>query len=118
MADIEKLRATLTQLHEQIESLDEVDPEVRAMLHGAFYDIHHKLEAMEAGPPEPATKEPAPPAGAETPPPTKADDSKPEASEESIPGRLTEAVQHFEESHPSLASTLGGLIDTLSQMGF
>ncbi len=117
--DVDKLRATLAQLHSQIEELDGVDPEVRAMLHGAFYDIHHKLEEIEHSPAAAASDTPpaAEPASAPTPD-APASDSPQQEDDDSIPGRLNEAVQHFEETHPSLASNLGGLIDTLSQMGF
>ena len=94
----QRLRVTLAQLHGELERVGELDPDVRAMLEASLADIHQVLERTgeskhaEAG--EAAEKE-----------------------DSSIRERLNEAVQHFEESHPSLATNLGSLIDTLQQMG-
>jgi cell division septum initiation protein DivIVA len=42
--------------------------------------------------------------------------NKSKANESLVP-RLREAARHFEGSHPALATTIGGLIDTLARAG-
>jgi hypothetical protein len=88
----EALRATLQELHEQLESVEAGDPEVRALLRGALDELQSTLEAS------PKEKQPQP-------------------EEDTLAERFEEAAAHFEESHPVLAGTLRNLIDTLSQMG-
>jgi hypothetical protein len=31
--------------------------------------------------------------------------------------RLSEAARHFEDSHPNLSGTIGGVIDAIGRMG-
>ncbi|MBI3465221.1 MAG: DUF4404 family protein [Planctomycetes bacterium] len=89
---VQNLRDTLNQLHQQLEAAPDIDPEMRALLAVTVQDIHARLEG-----------------GADT-----ESDSEPP---ESIPDRLSEAIGHFEGSHPTLAGTLGSIIDALSRMG-
>jgi hypothetical protein len=88
----QNLRDTLNQLHRQLEAAPDIDPEMRALLAATVQDIHAKLEGDAI---------------------TESDDEPPE----SIPDRLSEAISHFEGSHPTLAGTLGSIIDALSRMG-
>jgi signal transduction histidine kinase len=76
-------------LHAELESIEQVDENVQQLLQTAVDDIH---QALQHGT---------------------------ESTEESshIASRLTEAAQHFEESHPTLSGIIGSLIDTLSRMG-
>ncbi|MDH3719224.1 MAG: DUF4404 family protein [Planctomycetota bacterium] len=85
----EKLRSTIQQLHAELESIEQVDEDVQQLLQTAVDDIHQALQ-QDA-----------------------------ESTEESsqISGRLSEAAQHFEDSHPTLSGIIGSLIDTLSRMG-
>jgi hypothetical protein len=89
----QNLRDTLNQLHRQLEATPDIDPEMRTLLAVTVQDIHAKLQGglERAGEAEPAA--------------------------ESIPDRLGEAIRHFEGSHPTLAGTLGSIIDALSRMG-
>ena len=44
-------------------------------------------------------------------------DSSEQTPSKSLSGRVNDAVQHFEESHPGLARSLEGLIEALAQIG-
>lgn len=83
----EKLRATLGELHRELENMERVDPEVRSLLEGAVEDIHARLEGT------------------------------PKESEVPIAGRLADAASHFEGSHPTLAALIENTIDLLARMG-
>ncbi|NIP87358.1 MAG: DUF4404 family protein [Planctomycetales bacterium] len=85
----EKLRHTIGQLHAELESLDQVDPQVQQLLQTAVDDIQ---QALQQG-------------------------SQPPAGDTHIVSRLSQAAQHFEDSHPTLSGMIGSLIDTLSRMG-
>jgi len=88
----EKLRATLADLHGQLEAVEELDPEVRQMLRGALDEIHEKLDHSEA-------------------------ESEASANHESTAQNLRELVDRFEGSHPTLAGAVGSVIDALGRMG-
>ncbi len=90
----EQLRQTLAQLHRQLDEAPRLDPEVAAQLRTTIDDIRAALEKQER---------------ADAPAETEPDDS--------LAGRLTEAEQYFESSHPTLATTLQRLVDILAQMG-
>ncbi|MGB6044014.1 MAG: DUF4404 family protein [Pirellulales bacterium] len=91
----EKLNKTIQQLHTELASIENVDEEVQALLQSAVDEIQQAIQQ-----PDPAS-----------PPDTTADDSS------TISGRLSEAAQHFEESHPTLTGIIGSVIDSLSRMG-
>ena len=90
---IEKLKATLAQLHTELEQIEGAGPEGRELLRGVLTDIQAALEAPSGGP--------------QTTP----------AEQASIRDRLTAAAQQFEESHPTLSGMVGSLIDALGRMG-
>lgn len=87
----ENLRQTLEKLHEELQSTDTVDPQVRALLETTLSDIHQLLgeEAESAAAEE----------------------------EKSLVDQLSDAADRFEQSHPTLAHTIGRLADVLAQMG-
>ncbi len=93
----QEIRDLLARLKQQVESIDDVDPQIRQTLDSAIEEIQQTLDK----------------AGAE---------SASETTDQEEPGdpigqRLSEAVDHFDESHPTLASIIGGLIDALGRMG-
>ena len=93
----QEIRDLLARLKQQVESTDDVDPQIRQTLESAIEEIQQTLDnagARAAG--ETTDQEEAP---------------------EPIGQRLSEAVDHFDESHPTLASIIGGLIDALGRMG-
>jgi septal ring factor EnvC (AmiA/AmiB activator) len=85
----EKLRATLAELENELDSLESVDPETQAMLEEAVREIQaalHRDEAMNLEP-------------------------------DSLIARLKVTAQEFEADHPTVASVLTRVIDALGQMG-
>ncbi len=90
---IEKLKATLAQLHVELERIEGAGPKERELLRSALADIHTALESPSGGPPPTA------------------------AERASTRERLTTAAQHFEETHPTLSGLVGSLIDALGRMG-
>jgi phytoene/squalene synthetase len=89
--EIQKLRATITELQAELEGVESRDPEVRRLLATALQDITAKLHAAEAGDP-PAAPAPAPEEFAET-------------------------ARRLEVDHPTLAATLRGVVEALTRMG-
>jgi hypothetical protein len=91
MADnLEKLRATLRELKEELHSVPELDGQTRESLEEVVRDIHTSLH--------PAT---------ETPP----------IEQQGLINRLRDVAQDFEESHPTLAGIVARMIDGLGQIG-
>jgi len=85
----DELHATLERLHEQLGEADDLDDELRAELRNALGDIGQALEhRAEAG----------------------EDDS-------SLADRLGELTQEFERSHPTLAETVGRVVNMLANLG-
>lgn len=91
MPDSQDLHATLAELHEQLESAQQVAPADRELLARVLADIERVLSKSEAPP--------AAPGG------------------ESLVKRLTESARSFEETHPTLFGAVGSVIDALSRMG-
>ncbi len=89
-----QLHDTVTELHAQLGSLREVDPEAQQLLEQALDDI---LDVLAKRP----TAEPAAAGG----------------DEATLTARLTEASRHFQETHPNLSNTLTGLVEALQRMG-
>lgn len=87
----EKLKTTLNELHAELSGAESLDPELRDLLEATVADINATLQKRTDG-----------------------DESPPE---ESITGRLSDAVQQFEDSHPTLAGVVQRMIDVLGQMG-
>ena len=84
-----KLRATLDQLHAQLDEMRKLNPEVAAQLDATIGEAKDVLDGRRV----------------ET------------AAGRSIVKRLVDAVQRYEASHPSLAANLGGVADALARMG-
>ncbi len=86
---LEKLRTTLHELEAELESLDSLDTESRALLEEAAAEIHAALREKD-----PQQLEPT-----------------------SLTDRLRTAVQDFEADHPTLAGVVNRIADALGQMG-
>jgi hypothetical protein len=91
-ADAEQLKLTLDQLHRQLSEIGQLDPAQQQQLVATLSEIQSALRTRTV----PAAKSPA---------------------SESLMRRLGEAARNFEESHPTLSATIGGLIDTLGRSG-
>jgi len=97
--DRSKIEATLRQLQAELAELTDIDPQVKQRLAAMQAEILKSLQPS------------APAAG------------KSEASEmvlvepPSLARRLADAAMYFEESHPSLSTTIGTLAGILGQMG-
>jgi hypothetical protein len=90
--DRKKLGETLTLLRQQLaaaEGSGELQPGVATRLRGAVGELEDLLEGS----------------------PAEVDTTSPRSD------YLSEAVAHFEQSHPTLAGTVQRLIDLLAQMG-
>jgi hypothetical protein len=92
---LEKLRATLAELHAELEELDETDPQVRDLLRSALGELHGAIE--EHGP--------------------RFAERLPPEARAGLLDRLREAVRHYHESHPAMAASVGSVIDVLGRMG-
>ncbi|QDU61456.1 hypothetical protein Pan216_23160 [Planctomycetes bacterium Pan216] len=91
MADkVEELKATLAQLHQQLQDVPADAPDVKAMLEGAIVDIHSTLDAEK---------------------------SADEPQHDTLIEPLTDAASRFEESHPTLAGAMTRLVELLRHMG-
>lgn len=88
----DRLRATLEQLHQELQETDSVDPQTRELLETTLADINHLIGAQGQPAEEPV-------------------------AEQSLVDQFREAAQQFEQSHPTLAGTIVRLADILSQMG-
>ena len=92
-ADSEQLKQTLDQLHRQLSEIGRVGPGPATTISSPRWRKFSRR--LKRGPFPPANPLPS----------------------ESLMHRLGEAARHFEESHPTLAGTIGGLIDTLGRSG-
>ena len=87
-----RLRQTLEELERELESHgDAVDPRSRELIDHAVRDVREVLE--------------------------RAGDDAGEPDHPTLLDRLGEATRHFEESHPTLAETIGRVANALSNMG-
>ena len=85
--DRKALLGTLDELHEELESAEDVSPAVEAKLRAAMDDIRRVLDAND------------------------------EQETTTFSGGLTDAAKDFESSHPTLSSIVGSIIDALGRMG-
>ena len=92
MSDRE-LRSQLSQLHDALEETPTVDASSRDLLVEILDDIQRLLESSGDD--------------------TDEDESLAERAGE----RLGDAVREFEEQHPTLATAIGRIADTLSNLG-
>jgi hypothetical protein len=88
----QRLRATLNDLHEQLQSVEGADPETQARLREAMDDIRAALKASGV-------------------------EALDEEKRSSLTERLQEGVRQLESSHPLVAGTVERLIYALSQIG-
>jgi hypothetical protein len=88
----ERLRRTLSELHEELESSSAIDPELRAPLRAVLQDIQAALDRSDS-------------------------DAESPKQEGSLAKRLQEMALEFETDHPTLAGTLNRLTHALSSMG-
>jgi hypothetical protein len=86
---IDNLKATVAELEAELQSIETLDAETRAVLEQAVLDILAALHKAAPG---------------ERPP-------------QSVVDRLHAAAQEFEETHPTVTGILSRLIDGLGQMG-
>ncbi len=84
------LLGTLDELHDELVAAENVSPEVEAKLRETMDEIRGVLDAGGERDAEAAP---------------------------SITGRLSEAAEQFESSHPTLSAMLGSAIDALGRMG-
>ena len=92
--DPTRIRATLALLREQLGDTEEVSPALRTSLLETVANIEAALADVD-----PAKRPPSPPAS------------------DSLTSRLSEAALEFEDSHPTLAKTIGGLVNGLANLG-
>jgi Domain of unknown function (DUF4404) len=83
----QRLKATLDDLHQQLAGVEQLDPAQQAQLSATLQEIQTALAGKKS------------------------------ASSESVMRRLGEMAREFEDSHPALATTIGGLINTLANSG-
>jgi uncharacterized protein involved in exopolysaccharide biosynthesis len=86
--DKESLKATLTELEQELRDLDPAHEQSRQMLQDAVRDIRAALH-----------------------------DEGSELPDQTLIQRLTVATEKFEGSHPALTNVLTRLVDGLGQMG-
>jgi DNA repair exonuclease SbcCD ATPase subunit len=99
---LQRLKATLTELEEELSELDSLDDTTREMLEEAAREIDDTLDQYDSSE-----------SLAETPQLLEEEDD----IQQSPRSRLKEAVGQFETSHPTLSGLLNRLIDALGQMG-
>lgn len=78
----------LTELHEALEGMGDLDERLRSELRGAADDIQGAL-----------------------------DDSRAEELSDSLRDRMTAALERFEGSHPRLTEIVGRVADALADLG-
>jgi len=83
----QKLRDTLSKLHEDLAAEPQLNPETASLLREVMADIENLLNDSSS------------------------------TGHESLATRLADATADFENSHPRLTATVGQLADALSGMG-
>ncbi len=87
--NVQRLRSTLQELHDELDAIDALDPQVRKLLEDAKDEMEAALMREE-----------------------------PESLEhQTLVEQLDGIGRQFDESHPALAKIVGNLIDVLGQMG-
>ncbi len=86
---VERLRETLVELHDELAAVDSPDPDTRKLIEDAKAEMDGALHRDEPESLEPHT----------------------------LSEQLREAVQQFDESHPTLTRVVGNVLDVLGQMG-
>jgi hypothetical protein len=88
----QRLEQALQELQAELDDLENVDPQLRQRLEHTLAELQAALAS-------------ASPTGS------------PRKQPPNVVQRLTEAAEHFEETHPTLAGTIGSVIDALGRMG-
>lgn len=86
----DKLKATIAELEQELQSVDELDADTRAMLREAVDEIQAALHVNTAA----AASEP-----------------------HTLAERLNDAAIEFDTSHPTVAGLLRRIVDALAQIG-
>lgn len=89
--DDSKVRALLSRLHDELRSVDSGDPATRKVVDQLGSQLRPIVESAPGKPPA--------------------------AGYSGLSGRLREAAVHFEASHPDLARTIEGVVDSLGSYG-
>ncbi len=98
MAEIhDRLHADLAELQRQLEAASSIDPTSRALIERVIADVAPILASENASTSIVARAAPS--------------------RRGSLAARLSQAAKQFEVTHPTLAGTLGSVIDALAQMG-
>lgn len=100
----EKLRATVTELEQELLASHNLDDATRLRLHEALAEIRVALQQNE--PPNSEATSFAPGSPTQESPTTG-----------SLSTGLTKAIEDFEGAHPTLVNIIGRLADGLAQMG-
>jgi hypothetical protein len=85
----EQIKIALKQLHNELDSAESVDPELKLLLHDLDHDIHRLLALVE----------------------------RPPGSDQSLIARIEDAANAIEIEHPQAVGILRRLADALSQIG-
>lgn len=96
MSPTDRLRDTLTHLHQELETVSTADPEVRTLLSRTLREIADKLEAHRRG--DLSTTEDA------------------IASAETV-DLLRASARQFEVDYPAVATSIQSVVDALARMG-
>lgn len=86
---IERLRATIRELEDELRDIDALDLETRLLLEEALRDIDAKIQGPLSEP----------------------------RDEDLLSDRVSGAAEHFETTHPTLFGVLTRLADGLARMG-
>jgi hypothetical protein len=115
MADsIEKLKALVRELEDELHDLAAVDDQAAELLQEAIREIQNVLQPREYDDSAAARSGSATEGQAD---PELLDENLPSDTPESVIERLQLAAHQFENSHPTLTGILSRLIDGLGQMG-
>jgi hypothetical protein len=94
--ELQNLRATLAELHRQLESARSLDTDDQAAMRQVMADIEQALARSGTGGQTLTSQQ---------------------AQRGSLVRRLTEAARGFESTHPTLSGAIGGVADALNSIG-
>ncbi len=115
MADsIEKLKAIVRELEDELHQLAAVDEQAAELLHEAIREIEDVLHPRQMDDSDAAATNAVTEGQADA---ERLDETLPSDSQDSLIERLSSAAHQFESSHPTLTGILSRLIDGLGQMG-
>ena len=94
--ELQNLRATLAELHRQLEAARSLDTDAEAMMRQVMADLDQALARSGAAGQRPVNED---------------------ARRGSLVRRLTDAARGFESTHPTLSGAIGSVADALSRIG-